>query len=271
MNEIMNYSILEINDKSFTIGKLLLLILFIVLVILLLKLFKRAIYKFSKIEDSKKYSIYSLVKYFTIFFALIIALQIAGFDMTLLIAGSTALFVGLGLGIQNLFSDYISGLIILFDSSIKVGDVLDVEGLVCRVLEINLRTTQVVTRDDKYILLPNTDLTRKRIINWTHQQVDSRFDVSVGVDYGSDIEVVMNIMKLCATKIEMINRTPEPFVRFKEFGDSSLQFTVYFWTSKVFRVENIQSQLRCNIFKAFKEQGINIPFPQRVIHRATKS
>jgi small-conductance mechanosensitive channel len=107
-------------------------------------------------DEAKKYSIFSLFTYFFYTICIIIGLQILGFDITLLLAGSAALLVGLGLGIQNLFSDYISGIIILFDNSIKVGYVIEVNQLVCQVQEIKIRTSQVLTRDDKYIIIPNT-------------------------------------------------------------------------------------------------------------------
>lgn len=271
MKEILEYTIFKINNNDFTIGKLLLMLIIILVIYGTLRILKKSIFKYSKLEDSKKYSVFTLVKYFIVFFSVIILLQVAGFDMTLLIAGSTALLVGLGLGIQNLFSDYISGLIILFDSTIKVGDILEIDGLVCQVLGISLRTTQVLTRDDKYIVLPNTNLTRKHIINWTHQKIDSRFEVSVGVDYSSNIHQVIDIMQNCTIGVKSINETPKPFVRFNDFGDSSLKFTIYFWTSEVFRVGNIQSELRCKIFEAFTKNDITIPFPQRVIHIANEN
>jgi small-conductance mechanosensitive channel len=102
-------------------------------------------------------------------------------------------FSGIGLGLQNLFSDFISGIYCL--DSVKVNDVIELNGMVCVVQEINLRTTTVLTRDDKYIILPNTDLTRNQLINWTHSDLASRFEVTVGVDYSSDVKQVMQILK----------------------------------------------------------------------------
>lgn len=266
MNELLKYPIIEINSVKLTLLSLIYLVLFWIFIFIVLYLIKRLIQRQEKIEPSKKYSIITLLRYFVYFIGIILSLQLIGFDTTLLIAGSTALLVGLGLGIQNLFSDYISGIIILFDSSIKVGDVLDIDGLICRVIEINLRTTKVETRDDKYILLPNTDLTRKHIINWTHQKIDSRFEVKVGVDYSSNTTEVINAMKAATSMVKGVNKTPEPFVRFDEFADSSKQFSVHFWSADVFRVENIKSDIRIKIFDEFEKQGINIPYPQRVIH-----
>lgn len=181
-------------------------------------------------------------------------------------AGSAALLVGIGLGLQNLFSDFVSGIVILVDSTIKVGDVLDVDGLVCKVEEINIRTTLVLTRDDKFILLPNTLLTKNKIVNWTHSKNTSRFEVNVGVDYASDVNLTMRLIKEAGLEQKDVLKHPEPFVRFNDFGSSSLDFTLYFWVDDVFRAENAKSEIRVNIFNKLSENNITIPFPQRVLH-----
>ena len=240
------------------------------LIIIILKIIRLSIYRSKRFDEPKKFSIYTLTKYVIIVFSFIYSLRVIGFDISVLLAGSAALLVGFGLGMQNLFSDYISGLIILIDSSIKVGDIIEVNGLVCMVQEINLRTTTVFTRDDKYIILPNTDLTRNHLINWTHSEVTSRFEISVGVDYGSDVEQIISIMLNVAKGLESIKKDPEAYIRFKDFGESSLDFSIFFWSDEIFRIEKIKSDYRIALFKAFKENNINIPFPQRVVHSINK-
>jgi small-conductance mechanosensitive channel len=266
MKEILNYELLEIGKDVISLSSILKLIGFILLVIIVLKLVKRTIYKANKIDEPKKYSIYSLSKYFILIFAFLTGLQIIGFNLSVLVAGSAALLVGVGLGLQNLFSDFISGIIILFDSTVKVNDVIEINGMVCSVEEINLRTTTVLTRDDKYIILPNTDLTKNQLINWTHNNISSRFEVQVGVDYSSDINTVINLLNQVVITQDGIQKEPKHFVRFIDFGDSALQFSLIFWSEEVFRVRNIESELRIKIFNVFKENNIIIPFPQRVIH-----
>lgn len=266
MKELLNYEILHIGKDVIDVVSILKLIGFILLVILLLQLLKKAIYKTHTIDEPKKYSIYSLAKYFVLVLALVSGLQIIGFNLSVLLAGSAALLVGVGLGLQGLFSDFVSGIIILFDSTIKVGDVIEINEMVCIVQEINFRTTQVLTRDDKYIIVPNSDLTRNQIINWTHNNVSSRFEVLVGVDYSSDVNQVMQVLNKVVLTQDGVQKEPKPFVRFIEFGESSLDFSVIFWSEEVFRVRNIKSELRIKIFNAFKENNISIPFPQRVVH-----
>jgi small-conductance mechanosensitive channel len=224
------------------------------------------IYKSSRFDIAKKFSIFSLIKYFILVLAFIIGLQVVGFNLSVLMAGSAALLVGVGLGLQNLFSDFVSGIIILIESTVKVNDVIEVNGIVSIVKEINLRTTTVLTRDDKYIILPNSDLTKNQIVNWTHDNISSRFEVNVGVDYSSDVNQVMTLLQEVVLLQSGIQKEPKPFVRFVDFGDSSLDFAVVFWSEEVFRVRNIESELRVKIFNAFKQSDISIPFPQRVVH-----
>ncbi len=271
MKEFFNYNIIQIDEFSIKVSAIFETLLFILLVIIMLRVIKKAIYKSRRIDRPRKYAVFRLMKYAIFVFSVIIGLQLIGFDLSILLAGSAALLVGLGLGLQNLFSDFISGIIILVDSSVKVHDIIDVNGLICEVKEINFRTTTVLTRDDKYIILPNSDLTKNQLINWTHTNITSRFEISVGVDYSSDVNIVMNILKDATDQHSGVLKEPAAFVRFVDFGESSLNFTVFFWSAEVFRVEQIKSEIRVKIFDLFKANNITIPFPQRVIHAISKT
>lgn len=266
MNEFLQYPIFEFDKYTFRVANIAGLLLLIAISVIILYTFKLLIYRSRKIDIAKKYAIYKLIKYFLFVIVIVSGIRILGFDVSIILAGSAALLVGLGLGIQNIFSDFISGIIILIDSSIKVNDIIEVNGIVCRVQEISFRTTTVLTRDDKYIILPNSELTHNNLINWTHSKTVSRFDISVGVDYSSDIHMVMRILEETALAHPHVLKKPKPFVRFNDYADSSLIFTLYFWGEEVFRVENTKSELRVMIFDAFKSSGIQIPFPQRVLH-----
>ncbi|MEO6290450.1 MAG: mechanosensitive ion channel domain-containing protein [Ginsengibacter sp.] len=266
MKEFLDYTLLQLGDYTVRVASLLKLIIFLVVVIFLLKMIKKAMFRTKKIDMAKKYAIYNLIKYCILVFSFVIGFELLGFNISVLIAGSAALLVGLGLGLQNLFSDFISGIILLVDSTVKVNDIIEVNGLVCKVQEINLRTTMVLTRDDKYIILPNSDLTRNQLINWTHSDITSRFEVKIGVDYTSDVSLVMKILKEAADCQEGVLKDPVPFIRFSDYGESSLNFSIFFWSEEVFRVENIMSAMRVRIFELFRENNITIPFPQRVLH-----
>jgi len=266
MKKIIDYTLFQDGDFHIKVINILKVFAFLIVVTLLLKIIRKAIFKVDNIDVAKKYSIYSLVRYLIIVISIISGLQMIGFNLSVLVAGSAALLVGIGLGLQNLFSDFVSGIILLVDSSVKVNDVIELNGFVCTVKEINLRTTTVRTRDDKYIILPNSDLTKNQLINWTHNDLASRFEVTVGVDYSSDIQQVIQILKEAVDRQNNVLKEPSPFIRFTDFGDSSLNFSVIFWSEELFRIETTKSDLRIKIFELFKENNITIPFPQRVVH-----
>ena len=266
IDTVMNNSIFSYSYNNIRIITLIELLAITICTLLLLYSIHNLIYRSNRLANGKKYSINNLARYIIITIAVLWGLNTVGLNIKMLLAGSAALLVGVGLGLQNLFSDFISGIILLIDNSIKVGDIIDVNGLVCQVQDINLRTTLVLTRDDKYILLPNTKLTKNQVINWTHTSETSRFQIDIGVSYDSDIPTVMRIMKEVVEIESGVEKKPNPFVRFNDYGDSALNFSVYFWCPSVFRVENIKSNIRVKLFAAFNEAGIHIPFPQRVIH-----
>lgn len=270
MKDLFETKIVEIGDYSLKLHNIISLIVFIVFVSLILFIVKRIIYKSSTLDLAKKFSVSKLFKYLVIAISFIISLHLLGFNVSVLLAGSAALLVGLGFGLQNLFNDFISGIILLLDRTLKVGDIIEVNSMIYKVLEINFRTTTVLGRDDNYIILPNSELTGNSVINWTHSEISSRFRVSLGVDYKTDVFKLMQILKDVAKRNPGVLESPEPFVRFEDYGDSALIFLVYFYTNEIFRVENIKSELRIEIFKTLKEENITIPFPQRVLHFENK-
>jgi small-conductance mechanosensitive channel len=138
--------------------------------------------------------------------------------------------------------------------------------MIYKVQKINFRTTTVLGRDDNYVILPNSELTKNSVVNWTYSEISSRFKISIGVDYSTDVLLLMQLLKDVAKENERVLKSPEPFVRFEDYGDSALVFSVYFYTNEIFRVENLKSEMRVEIFKALKYNDITIPFPQRVVH-----
>ncbi len=266
MKEFFDYTLFQVGGNEIKVFSLLLVILLLISVRIILWLIHKSINSTSRIEVSKKYAVYNLIKYVIIVFSFVIAFQLLGFNLTLLLGGAAALLVGIGLGLQNIFSDFISGIILLVESKIKINDIVEVDGLLCRVSDINLRTTTVLGRDDKYIILPNSVLTKNHIINWTYGAIASRFFVSVGVGYTSDIVLVKKILQEIIDNQEGALKSPAAFVRFADFADSYLLFSVYFWSEDVYGVENIKSEIRTKIFEKFNEHHIDIPLPQRVVH-----
>ena len=224
-------------------------------------------------ERGRRISLFQLVKYFVWVIVASICIRIAGFDITILVAGSAALLVGIGFGLQNIFSDLISGLFMLFERKVRVGDVMEVDNIVGKVQAINLRTSVLLTRDGYDIIVPNHKFITENVVNWSHHSYDRRFQVEVGVSYDSDIDIVTKVLLQCGTDQQELIKADhhKPSVRFSDFGDSALIFNLMFWTKDIFHVEQIKSELRYKIFRSFKEENIAIPFPQRDVHVIPKS
>ncbi|MDD3743918.1 MAG: mechanosensitive ion channel, partial [Lentimicrobiaceae bacterium] len=190
-----------------------------------------------------------------------------GVNLNIMLAGSAALLVGLGFGIQHIFNDLVSGIILLMEGNVKVGDIVEIENnIVGRVTFIGLRTSKINDRNDITTIIPNSKLINEKVINWSNEQSATRFYVKVGVAYGSDVDLVTRLLIECTTEMTTIRTEPAPFVRFNDFGESSLDFQLFFWTDEAFLSEFIKSKLRYAIDARFREHNIQIPFPQRDVH-----
>jgi small-conductance mechanosensitive channel len=269
MKKFLDFKLIEFGNYTFTVTNLLTVIFIFVATKFLLWVIKRVYEKrFSKIRDERgrKYAHIQLTGYFLWTFSIILMIQGAGFNITLLLAGSAALLVGIGLGLQQTFNDFISGFILLIDKTIQVNDVVEINDIVARVDHIGIRTSVLVNRDDISIIVPNSKITGANVINWSHIKKQSRFYLPVGVAYGSDEELVRTVLLECVSQHSLVLKNPEPFVRLEEFGNSSVDFKIYFWTSEIFGVENIKSELRFSIIKKLREHNISIPFPQMDVH-----
>ncbi|NJS15929.1 MAG: mechanosensitive ion channel [Nostocaceae cyanobacterium CSU_2_110] len=274
MNDILNQTLFEFGGYRLTTVNVLSISLILIGVRILLFLLRRILFAYFKkknVDQGRKDAIYLLINYFVWTIALVVCLETLGIHVTILIAGSAALLVGLGLGLQQIFQDLVSGIFILIEGTIKVNDVIELDGMVGKILSVNLRTSKVLTRDGIMIIVPNHKFIIEKITNWSHNSESTRFKVEVGVAYGSDVEKVREILLACAQGHEQIIGDQQqnghaPFVRFTDFGDSALKFELYFWTTNIFHVEFIKSDLRFAIDKQFRQSAITIPFPQRDLH-----
>jgi small-conductance mechanosensitive channel len=271
MNDFWQKIIFRIGNFTLTPAKIAALLAVVFITWILLLLLKKIILSKKKLtvsQEGTRTSLYLLVKYFMWVITFSACISILGFNITILVASSAALLVGIGFGLQNIFSDLISGLFMLFEQKVKVGDVMEVDNIVGRVLHIKLRTSVLLTRDGYNIIVPNHKFINENVINWSHQSFDRRFHLEVGVSYSSDEILVTDTLLKCAEQQEELikDEKQKPFVRLQDFGESALVFHLMFWTADIFRVEQVKSQLRYKIFKAFRENNISIPFPQRDIH-----
>ena len=256
---------------SFTISRIFFIIFVLLIARISLSVFRVIIYRSTKekkwIDEAGRYTIIQLSKYLIYTFALIAALQGIGIEPTVLLAGSAALFVGIGFGLQSILADVFSGIILLFDGSIKVGDVVEMHNQeICKVEHIYIRTSHVKTLDGKTLIVPNSNLTKENVVNWSISDKVTRFNIEVGVAYGSDTQKVKDILYQCALKHPLVEKTRNINVTLDDFGEYSLRFKVYFWAKKTWEIINIKSDIRFTIDQAFRNNGITIPFPQRDIH-----
>lgn len=211
--------------------------------------------------------------YIVITIAVLFALSSLGFNLTSLTVFASVLGVGIGFGLQNIMNNFISGLILLFERPIKVGDRIIIDETIADVEEIKMRATVVKTRANERIIIPNSYFLEEKFINRSYADTRLRILVEVGVSYDSDVDLVKELIKesvyeLKEEKWDNIILEPAPRVFFVEFGDSSLDFKVWFWINDQTdeREFRIPSDLRYKIFKKFAEHNIEIPFPQRDVH-----
>lgn len=264
----------EVGGINLSISNILVGILIILIARLIVWIFTQIVmtryYTKENVNVGSQYAINQLVKYVVFVLAVLIALDNLGIEMTVLWGGAAALLVGLGLGLQQTFMDLVSGLILLFERSVEVGDVVKVDDLVGTITQIGLRTSSLLTRENITVIIPNSKLTIDNVINWSHFTNHVRFHISVGVAYGSNTKQVKKTLLAVASENSYILKTPGPFVRFVDFADSSLNMELHFWTKNLLISEDIKSDLRFAINDAFNEKKIEIPFPQRVVWHHTE-
>ncbi|MAP01632.1 MAG: hypothetical protein CMD01_02290 [Flavobacteriales bacterium] len=219
------------------------------------------------IDEGRRYTFIQVTKYFIYTIAIIVAIQGLGVDITLLIYGSTALFVGVGLGLQSVLGDMFSGIILLFDGSIKVGDIVELsDNEIAKVQNIYIRTSQLKTIDGKFVIVPNSRLTKENVTNLTISDKATRFHVKISVAYGTDTKKLKEILYECALQHPLVEKRRNIIVLFDDFGGYALEFRVYFWVKRTWEILNIKSDIRYIIDQRFRENGIKIPFPQRDLH-----
>ena len=273
IKEFLEYEIFSIGDYSIKVSKIVTIILILIATYFILWLIKKALYskKFSKTDPGTSYALYQIIKYIIWVITIGIILEAIGIKVTLLLAGSAALLVGVGLGLQQTFNDIISGVILLTERSIKIGDVLDIDGDVVKIQSIGLRTSKALNRDDISIIIPNSLITTSKVINWSHQSNKTRFRIEVGVAYGSDVDLVIKILEESAKSYPDISSKDMVEARLMNFGSSSLDFHLLFFSKNIFRISKVKSDIRRIICQKFDENNIVISFPQLDVHLKTES
>ncbi len=271
LSEVLGFPLMHFGGVEVTFGLLVYITLLFWLLIFITgrikKLFLRRFLAGSDADIGVRQAVATIVRYFTVVLGSFVILQTAGIDLSALLVVAGGLGIGIGFGLQNVISNFTSGLIILFERPIKVGDRIDVGGVTGDVTNISLRATTIRTNDNISILIPNSEFIDSRVTNWTYSDRDIRISAPVGVAYSSDAVKVQEILLSVAAEQPGVLREPQPEVLFEEYGDSSLNFNLLVWTREfITRPIALRSNLNFAIQKKFREHGIEIPFPQRDLH-----
>ncbi len=258
-----------IGSLSFTMGKMIffLLVLYFTFIsaTFIKRIFEREILSKYRLKRGLAASISLTIRIFLVFFGTLIALSVSGLDLGKISIIAGALSVGIGFGLQNIVSNFISGLILVYEKPLQEGDTIEVGTLLGRVSNIGTRSSTITTYDGAEVVVPNSNLISNQLINWTLSDNRKRIEIQVGTSYDSDPHQVLEILRKAALSHEKVIRRPEPASYFVGFGDSSLNFRLLFWV----RFDDgmpTQSDVALKIFDLLKENKIEIPYPQLDLH-----
>lgn len=269
-NEVLDFTLFQINQKPITVFNILVFLIvisgFILLSVIIRNALNRKILKHFKIDEGTGYTLSRITQYIVAVLGALISFQIVGIDLSGLAVIFGFLSVGIGFGLQNITSNFISGLIILFERPISVGDRVTVSNIEGDITEINIRATKVRTVNNISIIVPNSEFVSKDVINYSHGDSVYRLDINVGVAYGSDLENVLAAMKEVASENSDVMTHPEAEVHLIEFGDSAWNMQLRAWIANVKDYPRIRNELNKAIVLKFRERDIEIPFPQRDLH-----
>jgi small-conductance mechanosensitive channel len=270
IEKIFAFQLFTIKSTNVTISSLLMFLLvmagFMVLSRVFIRIFLRKLLATFKLEQSTQYALGRITHYIILVVGAVVAFQFIGIDLSGLMVVFGFLSVGIGFGLQNLTSNFISGLILLFEQPIKVGDRVTVGNTEGDVEEINMRSTTVRSLNNIAIIVPNSEFISSTVVNWSHSDLRIRLDIDVGVSYNSDLDLVLRALQEVAEENPEVLKEPKPETLFIEFGDSSWNLRLRVWINDPKRHQPVRSDINCAIVRKFRANKIEIPFPQRDLH-----
>ena len=275
IQEIMNYPLFMLNQNPITLGAL--FVFFFILFgfaafgrIVIKKWLSKTLLRFN-IEPGTSYTLTRIANYSVLLVGALIAFQFIGIDLSSLMVLFGFLSVGIGFGLQNLTSNFVSGLIILFERPIRVGDRIQINQQEGDVVEINMRSTTIRSQNNISIIVPNSEFISSSVINWSHSDPRVRLDIDVSTSYSSDLDLVFQTLKGIASECQEVLQNPQPEVLFLSFGDSAWNLRLRVWIYDPKRHPYVKSEINCKIVNQFRTHSIEIPFPQRDVHIQPKS
>lgn len=266
---ILDQTLFTVGEYSLKVHMVVMVLLIIIVTKIILWIVKKTLFRHSNIDEHERGNIqamFQIIGYFIWIGAFAFMLKALGIEITWLLAGSAALLVGIGLGLQQTFNDIISGFILLTERSIKIGDVLEIDGNVVKIQTIGVRTSKGLNTDDISIIIPNSLITTSKVINWSHQQDKTRFRIDVRVAYGSDIDLVIRILEESAFEHPAVFDRELAEGRLMNLGSTALEFQLLFFSKNTFRIGSVKSDIRRVIVRKFAEHNITIAYPQLDVH-----
>lgn len=264
--DFLNYNFTIGSSISFTVQSILIILIVFVFTSYLLKLIRRIVSRtLNEQAKSTFQSIFSFINYFVYLIVILLTFDNIGLDVTAVFAASAALLVGVGLALQTFIQDIISGVFIIADQTVHIGDIIQLDGQVGKVENIKLRTTRAVTIDNKVLIIPNHKFLTSILYNWTENGTLTTEYIRVGVAYGSDLDLVKKLLVDLTSSFPEILKNPKPFVIFNDFGDNALDLKLAITLNNSFAAERLKSRVRFKINEVFKTHNIEIPFPQRTV------
>ncbi len=267
LRQFLNLELIHLKSYTLTVADVCSALLIIFLAWAFLHVMKRYVlqlfFRRKGVAPGQQFAVNQLIRYIVYPVTFLLTFQAIGIQLSVFLAGAAALLVGIGLGLQQTFKDLFSGIILLVAGTVKVGDLLVIGETIGVVKEIGLRTSKVETRDETVNIVPNSKLVEDIVTNWSHNNRPTRFNIDIGVAYGSNLTQVRTLLLQAGSEHKKVLQHPDTDVQFRSFGGSSLDFKLFFYSYEFLRIEGVKSDLRFRIDELFRQHSINIPFPQQ--------
>jgi small-conductance mechanosensitive channel len=274
MKELFGHELLKIGSFTLSIGN----VIYAIIILIVARILEKTLYKLfiknyvqkREADPGRTFAISRIFKYVIYFIAILLILKSFGVQLSAIILGSAGLLVGLGLGLQHIFSDLLAGILLLIEGNIAVGDIVVIDGIVGVVKNIKLRTTEIKTRDLIFIIVPNSKLVGNNVTNWSHNESPARFHIEVNVQYNQDIELVERVLLNSVNSVPDIVQNPKPQVQVMDLGEYAIKIRLYFFSDELFFMEKVLSDLRKKVILDLRANKIDIPYPIKEVRMGGK-
>lgn len=270
LKSIFNFTLFKLHQTPVTLSSVFMFFFVLTIFYIISKFFSNTIFnkllaKF-QIEEGLRFTLKRITYYLIMITGMVVAFQFVGIDLSGLAVIFGLLSVGIGFGLQNITSNFVAGLILLFERPIEIGDRITIGDTEGDVTAINMRSTTVQSLDNISIIVPNSEFISSQVINWSHGDPKVRMVVKVGVSYNSDMSMVNQALTEVAGSHARVLKKPKPKIIFNGFGDSAWNMELWIWLGSPKNYYQVRSEINREIILKFRKYGIEIPFPQTDLH-----